>query len=162
MVLVLSLEFLFKVVQSTCWSICRFWVLCLSLEFLFRAVLSCAVYVCCQRARRRCRGTRTGFSPRDASTFALAPRTRAVARPRGRAASASGPPPMFVSPSLSVRGAGCSRILATWWRNGSAFDSRSKGWGFDSLSRHKFFDSNFVLFLAQASNSNQKNRDLYI
>jgi hypothetical protein len=24
----------------------------------------------------------------------------------------------------------------TWWRNGSAFDSRSKGWGFDSLSRH--------------------------
>ena len=23
----------------------------------------------------------------------------------------------------------------TWWRNGSAFDSRSKGWGFDSLSR---------------------------
>ena len=23
-----------------------------------------------------------------------------------------------------------------WWRNGSAFDSRSKGWGFDSLSLH--------------------------
>ena len=27
----------------------------------------------------------------------------------------------------------------TWWRNGSAFDSRSKGWGFDSLSRHTTF-----------------------
>ena len=25
--------------------------------------------------------------------------------------------------------------MLTWWRNGSAFDSRSKGWGFDSLSR---------------------------
>ena len=81
-VLCLSSEFLFRVVQSTCWSLCRFWLLCLSLEFLFRAVLSCAVYVCCQRARRRCRGTRTGFSPRDASTCAFAPRTRAVARPR--------------------------------------------------------------------------------
>ena len=32
----------------------------------------------------------------------------------------------------------------TWWRNGSAFDSRSKGWGFDSLSRHA------VLFVADA------------
>ena len=27
----------------------------------------------------------------------------------------------------------------TWWRNGSAFDSRSKGWGFDSLSRHTVY-----------------------
>ena len=39
-VLVLSLKVLVKGVQSTCWSICRFWVLCLSSEFLFRVVQS--------------------------------------------------------------------------------------------------------------------------
>ena len=39
-VLVLSLEFLFKVVQSTCWSLYRFWLLCLSLGFMFRVVQS--------------------------------------------------------------------------------------------------------------------------
>ena len=39
-VLCLSSEFLFRVVQSTCWSLCRFWLLCLSLGFLFRVVQS--------------------------------------------------------------------------------------------------------------------------
>ena len=33
----------------------------------------------------------------------------------------------------------------TWWRNGSAFDSRSKGWGFDSLSRHALFCQRFFV-----------------
>ena len=37
-----------------------------------------------------------------------------------------------------------------WWRNGSAFDSRSKGWGFDSLSLHghllRFFIFPFIPF----------------
>ena len=47
----------------------------------------------------------------------------------------------MVERSLSMREApgsipGLSSV--TWWRNGSAFDSRSKGWGFDSLSRHVF------------------------
>ena len=43
---VLSLKFLFRFVQSTCWSICRFWVLCLSLEFLFRVVQSTCWSLC--------------------------------------------------------------------------------------------------------------------
>jgi hypothetical protein len=55
---VLSLKFLFRFVQSTCWSICRFWVLCLSLEFLFRVVQStcwslCRFWVLCLRIERR-------------------------------------------------------------------------------------------------------------
>ena len=29
--------------------------------------------------------------------------------------------------------------MLTSWRNGSAFDSRSKGWGFDSLRGHMVF-----------------------
>jgi hypothetical protein len=57
-VLVLSLKVLVKGVQSTCWSICRFWVLCLSSEFLFRVVQStcwslCRFWVLCLRIERR-------------------------------------------------------------------------------------------------------------
>ena len=45
--------------------------------------------------------------------------------------------------------AGQGHTSATWWRNGSAFDSRSKGWGFDSLSRQAIFgDLFFTLFLS--------------
>ena len=38
-------------------------------------------------------------------------------------------------------------IKLTSWRNGSAFDSRSKGWGFDSLRGHMMFCRIFLWFI---------------
>ena len=42
----------------------------------------------------------------------------------------------------------------TWWRNGSAFDSRSKGWGFDSLSRQKELKPAFTFLSLSSGNLN--------
>ena len=45
------------------------------------------------------------------------------------------------------------RSILTWWRTGSAFDSRPQGCGFDSLSRQTFC---FLYLCAQAFSASLK------
>ena len=52
-----------------------------------------------------------------------------------------------------VQSSGFKGSILTWWRTGSAFDSRPQGCGFDSLSRQTFC---FLYLCAQAFSASLK------